>query len=81
MANDKPQQKSKQAQFEQQKKSVEEKIVAEQPKIKPTFFGYRPPKWAADFQYVRNNKGKGDPSDSETWMLYAVDRLLKKFSI
>lgn len=49
--------------------------------IKPTFFGYRPPSWANDFEHVRNNKGKGDPSDSNTWVLYAVDRLLKKFSL
>lgn len=49
-------------------------------KVKPTFFGYRPPKWANDFDYVRQNRGKGSPSDSETWVLYNVDRLLKKFS-
>jgi hypothetical protein len=54
------------------------------PEIKaqgPEFFGYRPPKWANDFEHVRGSKGKGDASDSETWLLFLVDRLLKKHSV
>lgn len=53
------------------------------PEIKPqgpSFFGYRPPKWAHDFEYVRQNKGKGSESETKTWLLYMVDRLLKMHS-
>ncbi len=53
------------------------------PEIKPvgpSFFGYKPPKWAHDFEYVRAQKGKGAESDSKTWLLYMVDRLLKMHS-
>lgn len=44
----------------------------------PSFFGYRPPKWAHDQEYVREHKGKGKEDEADTWMLYMVDRLLKK---
>lgn len=75
------------AKLEQQKKEEEKKLKMINfadadgiKKVKPSFFGYRPPKWAHDFEYVRRNKGKGDPSDADTWSLYLVDRVLKKFS-
>ncbi len=66
------------------KKTQDLKTVKEIEKIepiKPSFFGYRVPKWANDFEYIRKNKGKGDPSDSKTWTLFMVDRLLKKHSV
>lgn len=47
----------------------------------PQFFGYKPPKWAHDFDYVRQHKGKGKISDSKTWLLYTVDRILKSHSV
>jgi hypothetical protein len=47
----------------------------------PSFFGYKPPKWAFDFDYIRSNKGKGESNDSKTWLLYMIDRLLKKHSL
>lgn len=56
------------------------KIEVSKPKG-PSFFGYKPPKWAHDFDYVRLNKGKGKPGEARTWLLYAVDRLLKMHSI
>jgi hypothetical protein len=46
----------------------------------PTFYGYKPPKWAKDHEYVRQEKGKGSDSDSQTWQLYLIDRLLRKHS-
>lgn len=55
-------------------------VIASKPKG-PSFFGYKPPKWAHDFDYVRMNKGKGKPGDSKTWLLHTVDRLLKMHSI
>lgn len=47
---------------------------------KPTMFGYKPPVWGKDYEYIKMNKGKGDPSDSETWVLFNLDRLLKMHS-
>lgn len=49
--------------------------------VGPSFFGYKVPKWANDFDYVRANKGKGSEDDSDTWLLFTVDRLLKKHSV
>jgi hypothetical protein len=47
----------------------------------PLFFGYKPPKWVHDFDYVRLNKGQGKVSDAKTWLLYTVDRILKSHSV
>ncbi|MFW5702447.1 MAG: hypothetical protein ACOCXP_00585 [Candidatus Dojkabacteria bacterium] len=47
----------------------------------PKFFGYKPPKWAKDYDYVRSRKGKGKIGDGDTWLLFTVDRLLKKHSV
>jgi hypothetical protein len=47
----------------------------------PSFFGYRPPKWANNFEYIRDNKGKGSAGEAKTWLLYTVDRLLKIHSV
>ncbi len=58
----------------------ESKIARPKPQG-PSFFGYKPPKWAHDFDYVRVNKGKGKPEDAKTWLLHTVDRLLKVHSV
>jgi hypothetical protein len=57
------------------------RIELEDKPIGPKFFGYKPPKWVHDFDYVRRNKGKGTVNDTETWLLYTVDRLLKMHSV
>lgn len=77
------QQQIAQAQSQSQQSAEPEPIpeLKEIKPISPSFFGYKPPKWAHDFDYVRNRKGKGSPSDVETWSLYLVDRLLKKHSV
>jgi len=46
----------------------------------PKLFGYRPPNWATDYNYVKTNKGKGKDSESNTWLLLLIDRVLKVHS-
>lgn len=49
--------------------------------VGPSFFGYKAPKWASDFEHVRSNQGKGSEHDSDTWLVTMIDRLLKKHSL
>jgi hypothetical protein len=49
--------------------------------VGPSFFGYKAPKWASDFEHVRSKQGKGSEHDSDTWLVTMIDRLLKKHSL
>jgi len=57
-----------------------EKTVAPAPNPTAKIFGYRPPTWSKDFDYIRNNKGTGAADKTETWLLVFLDRILKKHS-
>jgi hypothetical protein len=69
------------AQPAQQPAAAQTPNIPELAPVGPSFFGYKAPKWAKDFDYVRNNQGKGSEHDSDTWLVTMIDRLLKKHSI
>jgi hypothetical protein len=70
------------AKKKQPKRTPQKSAKPSKPKGKgPEIYGYRPPKWAKDYEFVRKNKGKGAPGSSKTWLLTNIDRLLKKHSI
>ena len=75
--------KQKQPLFRPKKKSKSVKESAEKkeipPALQPKFFGYKPSKkLAGNPQMVKRQAGRGNSSDSKTWLLIFLDRLLKK---
>lgn len=77
MVSDNQQKQNLQQQYADQQK--QQNPVQPQPQANiPKYFGYTiPPVIAANFNFIRANKGKGDPSSSRTWMLVLLDRMLK----
>lgn len=46
--------------------------------VAPQYYGYNiPPQIANNYEYVKASAGKGDPSQSRTWIFMLLDRMLK----
>ncbi len=75
------QQSGQQPSQQQAQLSPQTPNIPELAPVGPSFFGYKAPKWASDFEHVRNNQGKGSEHDSDTWLVTMIDRLLKKHSL